>query len=203
MPWPSSPWSRPDGRIAAAGEPDQAPNAQAGNLEVLRAARGGSAAVTFEAAPEELAAQGAGLLIGRGRAADGRPFDGAVLAVLRAEAFFTVWAQATSRSGARFALVRDDGTIVLRQNAAPGMPASLGPDDAPRAIALNGPGGTRGPNSPQAPLTADPFGDAAAQFVFWRPLGSLPLNIVYTVPADPVQRSASVTTALIALALFP
>ncbi|GGJ39162.1 hypothetical protein GCM10011320_53500 [Neoroseomonas lacus] len=194
---------RPDGRIAAAGGPDQAPNAQAGNLEVLRAAREGSAAVTFEAAPEELAAQGAGLLIGRGRAPEGRPFDGAVLAVLRAEAFFTAWAQATSQSGARFALVRDDGTIVLRQNAAPGMPASLGPNDTlRRAIALNVAGRRRGPNRPQAPLAADPFGDAAAQFVFWRPLGSLPLNIVYTVPADTMQRFASVSTALIALSCF-
>ena len=113
---------RPDGRVAAAGGRDQAPNANAGTFEAVRAARSANHAVTFETPPPDLASQGAGLVIGRGRAPEGRPYDGVVLAVLRAEAFFTAWAEASNRPGTRVALIRNDGTVLLRQNVAPDKP---------------------------------------------------------------------------------
>ena len=186
---------RPDGRVAVAGGPEQAPNADASGFEAMRAAREASRAVTFEAPPRELAAQGAGLVVGRGRAPEGRPFDGALLAVLRAEAFFTAWGAEARRPGARFALVRDDGAILLRQDAAPGMPAALAPQDAVRrAMAADRP--------QAAPLAADPFGDGETQLVSWRRLGNLPINIVYTVPARPEERLSVFNMALIGVTCF-
>jgi two-component system NtrC family sensor kinase len=174
---------RPDGRVAVAGGPDQAANAEAGGLETLRVARETNRAITFEAPPRDLAAQGAGLVIGRGRAPDGRPFDGALVAVLRAEAFFNAWAREDGTPGARFALLRDDGTILLRDRATPDGPAILPPDSAlRRAMAVHG--------AMAARLNADPFGDGQPQLVSWRRLGSLPISIVYTVPAAPEERGA-------------
>jgi signal transduction histidine kinase/CheY-like chemotaxis protein len=191
---------QPDGHIAAAGGPEPAPHAPISCIDLMRVAREGRGTVTFEAAPKDVAALGAGLLIGRARAPEGRPFDGAVLAMLRAEDFFTAWAQAVHQPDARFALVRSDGAVLLRQDAARGMPANLGPDDALRHAIM----GAAPPGGRQAavPFIADPFGDGAAQLVFWRPLGSLPLNIVYTVPATPTQRIATPSVAVNALACF-
>jgi signal transduction histidine kinase len=186
---------RPDGRVAAAGGPDQAPNANAGTFEVVRAARSANHAVTFEAPPPDLASQGAGLVIGRGRAPEGRPFDGVVLAVLRAEAFFTAWAEASNHPGTRVALVRTDGTVLLRQNVAPDMPATFMPDDALRhAMAANRPGAV--------PPTANPFNDAEAQRVFWRPLDDLPLSIVVTVPAAPELQLLTLGTVMVGFFCF-
>ena len=186
---------RPDGRVAVAGGPDQAPNADASGFETVRAAREANRVLQFEAPARDLAAQGAGLVIGRGRAPEGRAFDGTLLAVLRAEAFFTAWAAEGRRPGARFALVRDDGAILLRQGAAAGMPAVLAPDDALRhAMAGN--------RTSSALLAANPFGDGEAQLVSWQRLGSLPVSIVYTVPALPEERLSLFNMALIGIACF-
>ena len=186
---------RPDGRVAAAGGPDQAPNANAGTFEVVRAARSANHAVTFEAPPPDLASQGAGLVMGRGRAPEGRPFDGVVLAVLRAEAFFAAWAQASQHPGMRIALVRDDGTVLLRQNTAPDAPATFQPNAALRhAMATN--------QSGAVPPTANPFNDGEAQRVFWRPLDDLPLSVVVTVPAAPELRLLTLGTVLIGFCCF-
>ena len=186
---------RPDGRVAAAGGPEQAPNADASGFESLRAARESGRAVYFEAAPRDLASQGAGLVIGRGRAADGRPFDGIVLSVLRAEAFFAAWSKGARRPGARFALVRDDGAILLRQGATTAMPATLDPADPLRRAML-------ADRPPAAPLVADPFGDGEDQYISWRRIGTLPVSIVHTMPAMPEQRMAFLSTALTGVACF-
>jgi hypothetical protein len=166
---------RPDGRVAVVGGPDQTPNADASGFEALRMARESSRALTFEAAPRHLAAQGAGLVIGRGRAAEGRPFDGLVLALVRADAFLGAWMRDGLRPGARFALVRDDGTVLLRQGDTSDTPGVLSADDPVRqAIAAQ--------HTQADPLAADPFGDGQTQLVSWRRVGSLPLTIVYTLP---------------------
>ncbi|WP_347542256.1 ATP-binding protein [Roseomonas sp. CAU 1739] len=186
---------RPDGRVAAAGGPDQAPNADASGFEAMRAAREAGRSVYFEAASRELAAQGAGLVIGRGRAAEGRPFDGLILSVLRAEAFFTAWSQAGHRPGGRFALVRNDGTILMRQGATAATPALLNASDPLRQAMLA--------DRPQsAPLATDSFGDGEIQYVAWRRIGTLPLSIVYTIPGLPEQRMASLSLALNGIGCF-
>jgi signal transduction histidine kinase/ActR/RegA family two-component response regulator len=91
-------------------------------------------------------------------------------------------------------LVREDGAVLLRQNAMPGMPATLGPDTPLRQAMAH--------QASAEPPTADPFNDGAAQRVFWRPLDGLPLSIVYTIPADGPERLDALTTALIGLACF-
>ncbi len=186
---------RPDGRVAVTGGPDQASNADASGFEAVRAAREANRAAVFEAPSRELAAQGAGLVIGRGRAAEGRPYDGTLIAVLRAEAFFSAWGPEGRRPGARFALVRDDGGILLRQGAAPDMAAALAPQD-PLRLAMAS-------DRPQpAPLAGDPFGDGETQFVTWRRLGTMPISIVHTVPALPQERLSVFNAALIGIGCF-
>jgi signal transduction histidine kinase/ActR/RegA family two-component response regulator len=185
---------RADGRVAVAGGPDPPVPAAAGGFEVVRSAGGADRGLTFEPPPPGLAAQGAGLVIGRGLGPDGRPADAVMLAVLRADAFLRAWSQSAHPDGARFALVREDGTVLLRQNAMPGMPATLGPDTPLRQAMAH--------QASAEPPTADPFNDGAAQRVFWRPLDGLPLSIVYTIPADGPERLDALTTALIGLACF-
>ncbi len=186
---------RPDGRVAVSGGPDQAPGADTSSIEALRLAREGNRAVSFEAAPRDLAAPGAGIVIGRGRAPEGRPFDGVLLAVLRAEAFLSAWTQDGRRPGTRFALVRDDGAILLREDTTADGPAALDPNGPlSRAMLASRP--------PEMLLAADAFGDGAPQIISWHRLAGLPLTIVHTVPALPEERLSLFKIALIGIACF-
>ena len=75
---------------------------------------------------------------------------------------------------------------------------------APPRMALDGPSQrafAAAASSPE-PLEGDPFGDGAAQFVAWRQVGTLPLRIVHTIPAAPVQQQAIVTMVLAGIACF-
>ena len=181
---------RPDGRIAVTSSTGPPANPDAGSLDALRVAREGQRQISIEPDPRD-----GGVLIGRGRAVEGRPFDGAVLATLHAQAFFDAWGQVGSHDGARLALVRDDGTILLRQDAASAMPASLGPSDPLRRAFSD-------PRVRARPITADPFRDGEPQLLFWRELGSLPLRIVYTVPAEVEKRAAFLSLALSVIVCF-
>ncbi|MBW6400724.1 response regulator [Roseomonas sp. HJA6] len=180
---------RPDGRIAVASGADPPPGLDTGALDALRVAREGRRGISFEPAPAELRGQEGNILIGRSRAADGRPFDGALLVTLRADALLEAWQRAANQPGGRFALLRDDGAVLLRQDASPAMPAALEPGD-PLLRAF-------GSRDRQArPLTGDPFHDGQAQLILWRRVGDLPLRIVYTVPARIEQRMALASLAV-------
>jgi signal transduction histidine kinase len=185
---------RPDGRIAVAGSAEIAPLADASGLEGLAAAREAPRGLFFEAPPAAIFTARAGLLITRGRAQDGRPFDGIAAAAVSAEAFLAGWREARAGEGGRLALVREDGTVLLREEggAAPPRMALDGPSQRAFAAAASSP----------EPLEGDPFGDGAAQFVAWRQVGTLPLRIVHTIPAAPVQQQAIVTMVLAGIACF-
>ncbi len=181
---------RPDGRIAVTSSTEPAANADAGGLDALRVAREGQRQISIEPDPRD-----GGVLVGRGRAVEGRPFDGAVLATLRAEAFLNAWRQMGNLHGGRLALVREDGTILLRQEPAADMPAALGPSDPLRRALTD-------PRARTRPITADPFRDGEAQLLFWRELGNLPLRIVYSVPAQVEKRTALFSLALSVVICF-
>lgn len=183
---------RPDGRVAVAGGPDPAPGGEPGGFAVPIIAREASSTVTFKPAPQDLAAQGVGFLVARGRAGEGRPADGVVVAALRAEAFFAAWTRESRRPGARFALVRDDGTVLLREGAPPGRPIVLPPGDTLGSALVAQP-------SRAAWRASDPFGDPEPQYVSWRRLDSLPLSIVYTAPALKEENGSFVRATVIGI----
>lgn len=186
---------RPDGRIAVSDGTEPAAGAEIGLPDLLRTAREGQRRITIAAAPAEWRGGAGGILLCRGRAPEGRPFDGALLVTLRRDAFLEAWRQANSRTGARFALLGADGTILLREDASTDLPAQLAPED-PLMRALMG-------LRPQSgPITADPFQDGEAQIVLWRQVGDLPLRIVYTLPARAEQRLAFFSVAVTGIVCF-
>jgi len=188
---------RPDGRVAAAGRPEPAPLADLSGLEAVRAVREGLRGLAFDPAPRDVFGEAAGVLVARGRAAEGRPFDGTLLGVLKADSFLAEWGR-IGRGDGRFALLRWDGQAVLRQGGGP-LPL-LGPQDPLRLAIAQGDHG---------PVVADPFGDGAPQLVAWRRVGEQPLFVAYAVPLAQVQaamgRAAAPNAALsggLALALL-
>jgi len=185
---------RPDGRIAVAGSTEVAALADASGLGALRAAQEGPRRLAFDPPPPGVFGPKAGLVISRPRAPEGRPFDGLLLAVLRADVFEGPWREAVMRPGARFALVREDGTILLRQGAEE-TPGTL-------RLGLDGPLGAAFAEQPTAPrpLPGDPFGEGALQYVAWRQVGGLPLRVVYTFPLRPEQRRATATMVVVGIA---
>lgn len=186
---------RPDGRVAAASGTEAAASADLRGLESLRAARDGLRGPSFETVPRDLPGRWPGLLIGQPRAPEGRPFDGVLLAALRGDAFAAVW-QPAGAPGGRFALLREDGTVLLRQGAGETLPAPLGPQDPLRLAIARG---------DHRMLTADPFGDGAQQLLAWERVGDLPLYLVYALPAaqreaEPPARMATNIAVCLALA---
>jgi signal transduction histidine kinase/CheY-like chemotaxis protein len=177
---------RPDGRVAAAGRPEVPVLGDLSALDALRTLRGGARGPVFDTAPTDLFGETAGLLIARGRAPDGRPFDGAVVAVARADAFIVERGAAGPGAG-RFALVRADGTVLLRQGGAAGAPVAAVPRSAPHPAVVEGDPWLTG---------ADPFGDGAPQLASWLRLGTHPLYVVRTLPLDSVRAAADSMHAL-------
>lgn len=170
---------RPDGRVAAAGGGNAAaPLAEATALESLRLPRDGSRAPVFEAMPRDLAARWPGLLVGRARGLEGRPFDGMVFAALAQEAFATAWEQ-DGNPATRFALVREDGTVLLRPGASAQAPAVISPED-PLRLAIG--------RGDQRLVVADPFADGAPQILAWERLGDLPVFLVHALPVAEQER---------------
>ncbi|MBR0674506.1 hypothetical protein, partial [Neoroseomonas soli] len=103
---------RPDGRVAVAGGGEGAAAlGEAAALEGLRLPRDGSRGPVFEPMPRDLAARWPGLLVGRPRGQEGRPFDGMLFAALREDALASAWEQA---GPGRYALLREDGAVLLR-----------------------------------------------------------------------------------------
>lgn len=184
---------RPDGRVVVSGSPEIAPLADASALEALRTLRDGQRSLAFDPPPRALFGEEAGLAVSRARAPEGRPFDGIALVVLRSEAFLGAWREAARSAGGRFALVREDGTILLREDAAADGAARLALDGALEAAYEAEP-------TASTPLTGDPFHDGALQYVAWRQVGGLPLRIVYTLPQRPEQRRATIAMAVIGMA---
>jgi signal transduction histidine kinase len=199
---------RPDGRAAVAGRAEPAALADLSGIEALRAVREGQRGLVFDAAPREAFGEAAALLVARGRAAEGRPPDGALVAVLKAPAFLDDWARIANGRG-RIVLMRGDGQVLLRgplpqaeaeaaaaaaASAAAGAPA-LRPRD-PLRVAI-------GQNDPR-PVIGDPFDDGAPRLAGWRRVADHPLFIAYTLPAAPVlapygahlARNAGVSAAL-------
>jgi signal transduction histidine kinase len=167
---------RPDGRAAVSARPDPPALADLSGIDTVRALREGLRGFGYDHAPREIFGDGAGLLMARARAPEGRPHDGALMGVFRAETFLLEWDR-LSRGEGRFALLRWDGLTLLRQGGGP-LP-SLGPRD-PLRLAISQ-GETR-------PITADPFGDGAPQLVAWQRVGDQPLFIAYTLPvAQPMR----------------
>ena len=109
---------RPDGRAAVAGRADPAPLADLSGLDGIRALREGLRGLAFDPASRELFGEGAGLVVARSRAPEGRPYDGALLGVLKADAFLAEWDR-LGRGEGRFALIRWDGLTLLRQGGGP------------------------------------------------------------------------------------
>jgi signal transduction histidine kinase len=180
---------RPDGRAVVAARADLAPLADLSGLDSIRALRDGLRGLVFDAAPRDVFGEGAGLLMARGRAAEGRPPDGALLTVLRADAFLAEWDRIAAGEG-RFALLRWDGLTLLRQGGA--TQAALAPRDPLRLAIAQG---------DQRPLTADPFGEGAPQIVAWQRVGDHPLYVVFAMPvarAQPVMGAQFGTNAALA-----
>ena len=166
---------RPDGRAVVSGRSDPAPLADLSGIDAIRTVRDGLRGVAIDAAPRDLFGETAGLLLARGRAPDGRPYDGVLLGVLRADIFLAEWDR-FGRGRGRFALLRWDGQTLLRQGN--GQLPMLAPRDPLRFAITQG---------DQRPVTADPFGDGTPQLVAWQRVGDLPLFVVYTVPAAQAQ----------------
>jgi len=154
---------RPDGRAALSSGGDLA------GFEPPRAVRDGVRGPVFDVAPRD-GAKGPGLLLGRARGPEGRAAEGALVAFLGQEMLAAAW-EGLGAHGGRFALLRDDGTVLLRQGNAP---AALAAQDPLRLAIAAG---------DRRPLTADPFGDGAPQVVAWQRIGDHPVHIVYTLPA--------------------
>ncbi len=172
---------RPDGRAVVAGRNEPPPFADLSGIEAIRAIRDGQRGLAFDNAPRDLFGESAGLLVARPRAPEGRPFDGALVAVLRADAFRDDWAAIMAGQG-RLTLLRGDGQVVLRSGppdpagAGQGLQA-LGPRD-PLRLAI-------GQNDAR-PQTGDPFEDGALQISGWQRVGDHQLLLVYSLPAAPV-----------------
>jgi two-component system NtrC family sensor kinase len=166
---------RPDGRVAAAGRAEPAPLADLSGLDAIRSVREGLRGLVFDAAPREVFGESAGLMMARGRAAEGRPHDGTLVGVLKAETFLAEWGR-IGRGEGRFALLRWDGQVVLRQGGGP-LPL-LGPRDPLRLAIAQG---------DHRAIAADPFGDGAQQLVAWQRVGDQPLFVAYAVPLAQVQ----------------
>ncbi|WP_198370136.1 ATP-binding protein [Roseomonas rosulenta] len=174
---------RPDGRAMVSGRAEPAPLADLSGLESIRALREGLRGLVFDPAPREIFGEGAAVLMARGRAPEGRPPDGALLGVLKAEAFLSEWSRLAGPNG-RFALLRWDGLTLLRQGGGP-LGTLAQRDPLRLAIAQ---GDTR-------PIVADPFGDGAAQLVAWQRVGDLPLFVAYAVPLTQVESTMVVQSS--------
>ena len=166
---------RPDGRVALSGHAEPAVLADLSGIDSVRALREGLRGPVFDPAPREIFGEGAGLLMARGRAPEGRPPDGALLGVLKAETFLAAWARIAVAEG-RFALLRWDGQVLLRQGGGP-LGTLAQRDPLRLALAQGDP----------RPITADPFGDGAPQLVAWQRVGELPLFVVFAAPLAQVQ----------------
>jgi len=166
---------RPDGRAMVSGRAEPAPLADLSGQDGIRAVREGLRGLVFDPAPRDIFGDGAALLMARGRAAEGRPPDGTLLGVLKAEAFLAEWDR-LGRGEGRFALVRWDGLTLLRQGGGP-LPVLAQRDPLRLAIAQGDP----------RPITADPFGDGTPQLVAWQRVGDHPLFVAYAVPVAQVQ----------------
>ncbi len=166
---------RPDVRAAVSGRAEPPLLADLAGIDGIRALRDGMRGLSFDPAPRDLFGDGAGLLIARARAAEGRPFDGALLAALKADAILAEWNR-LSRGEGRFALLRWDGQAVLRQGEGP-LPF-LGLRDPLRQAIAQG---------DQRPVTTDLFGAGNPHLVAWQRVGEQPLFVVYAVPMARVQ----------------
>jgi signal transduction histidine kinase len=166
---------RPDGRAVVSGRAEPPPLADLSGIDSIRALREGLRGLAFDPAPRDLFGDSAGVLMARGRAPEGRPHDGVLLGVLKADAFLAEW-ERLRRGGGRFALLRWDGLTLLRQGGGP-LPL-IAPRD-PLRIAIG--------QGDQRAVTADPFGDGKPQLVAWQRVGDQPLFVVYSVPAAQAQ----------------
>jgi signal transduction histidine kinase/CheY-like chemotaxis protein len=166
---------RPDGRAVVSGRAEPAPLADLSGIDGIRALRDGLRGLAFDPAPRDIFGDDGGLLISRGRAAEGRPFDGALLVALKADTILAEWSRLNPGEG-RFALLRWDGHAVLRQGGGP-LPV-LGPRDPLRLAIAQG---------DQRPVTTDLFGEGSPQMVAWQRVGDQPLFIIHAVPVSQVR----------------
>jgi signal transduction histidine kinase/CheY-like chemotaxis protein len=163
---------RPDGRVALAAPADPGGGEEFAGLGALRTLREGSHEAAFDAVPPDVVGPSAALMVLRGRSASGRPVEGTLAAALD-PATMLATPGGGALEGARIALLRQDGAVLLHagegESVAPKLPA-----DGPLMAALPGAaGGT---------LVADPFGRGAPQIVAWQRLGEHPLHLVVAAP---------------------
>ncbi|WP_137127135.1 ATP-binding protein [Roseomonas sp. HF4] len=163
---------RPDGRVALAAPAEPGGGEDLAGLGALRALREGAHEAAFDAVPADVVGPSAALLVLRGRTAAGRPVEGALVAALDPAAMLAT-PRGHALDGARIALLRQDGAVLLHagegESVAPTLPA-----DGPLMAALPGAaGGT---------LVADPFRRGAPQIVAWQRLGAHPVHLVVAAP---------------------
>lgn len=184
--------TRPDGRIAvadtAAGPGAVTDPPRLAAADMLRTARRGT--LHLDPPPAEGFGADAGLLLSRPRKVEGRPADGVLTVAMREEPFLRAWATAArDLPGASFALVRDDGTVLLPARVLPSGPVALPPEAAD-------------PPPDTCPPTGDPFETLAPHFLRSQRLGDLPVSLLLTVPTASHEREDAIGLSKIAAGCF-
>ncbi len=168
---------RPDGRLGASIGLEPGTNADLSGLEPPRRQRDVPRDPIIEVPPRDAFTTPQLLLAGRARGPEGRPPDGALYAALQAQSLFASLGPFGSQ-GSRFALMRGDGTILMRSDAPEAPPRALPADDPLRAAVAAG---------ETTPILADPFGEGTLQVVAWQRVGPYPLIVVHVVPRPSME----------------
>ncbi len=166
---------RADGRVAASGVDETVSTA---DLAIVQTLREGATGPAFDAVAAGELGSGAKLLVARQRATEVRGREGLLLAAIQARGISAEW-DGLGQAGGRFALLRDDGVVLLRQDAQEGVPLIL-PAQNPLRLAMR--------EGASGRLAADPFGNDEPSIVAWQRVGDYPLVLAYTVPVAAWQQ---------------